>query len=274
MRSLDAARSFLFAPASDGEKLRKALSMGADAVIADLEDAVAPAEKERARQLLRELLQEPEASCLRLARVNGMASGELDRDLDALAGAALDGIVLAKATPEAVELLGGGGPPLVALVETAAGLASVRELAACRRVAALMLGPLDLSVELRLESRLDGQELLLARSQLVLASALAGSRGPIDGAAVVPRDLELLEREGRLARSLGFTGKACIHPSQIEPVNRVFAPSEQELVRARRIVAAYEQHLRDGQGAFLLDGALVDLPVVRWAQAVLASDSS
>lgn len=266
---LASARSFLFAPGSEERKLRNALRSGADAVIADLEDGVAPQEKASARALVPRVLAEEESDALRLVRVNAAGSGLLAKDLAALAGTFVDALVLPKATPEAVEELGPDGPPLVALVETATGLRLSYELASQPRVEALMLGALDLGVELGLEARPDGMEVLFARSKLVLDSAAAGIRGPIDQVRVDLRDAEGLEAETRLARSLGFRGKACIHPAQVDVVNAIFAPSEGELEHARRIVAVYEQTLAEGRGAVALDGELVDLPVVERARQML-----
>ncbi|HEX2044147.1 MAG TPA: aldolase/citrate lyase family protein, partial [Gaiellaceae bacterium] len=191
-------------------------------------------------------------------------------DLRALADVELGALVLPKATPEAVARLGTGGPPVVAIVETAQGLRRAYEVAAAPRVAALALGAVDLGVELRLEPRLDGQEVLLARSLVVLDSAAAGLRAPFDLVHLALQDPESLDAECRLARSLGFRGKLCIHPAQIDVVNRVFSPTGDELERARRVVEAYDRGVAGGAGVVSLDGEMVDLPVVERARQVLA----
>jgi citrate lyase beta subunit len=202
--------------------------------------------------------------------VNGVDSPWWEDDLAALEGLDLDAIVLPKATPEAVEALGSQGPPLIAIVETATGLRLAYETAAEPRVAALCLGAADLGAELRLEPRPDGQEILYARSRLVVDSAAAGLRPPFDVVHLDTRDDAGLEDECLLARSLGMGGKMCIHPAQLAVVNRVFSPSEEQLAWARRVVAAYEDGIREGRGAVSLDGALVDLPVVERARAILS----
>jgi citrate lyase beta subunit len=270
MSSLASARSLLFVPGNDPHKLEKALSAGADAVVADLEDAVPAGEKETARRLVAERLADARTASLLAVRVNGAGTPFWDDDLRALAGLSLDVLVLPKATPEGVAELPREGPPVVALVESARGLKGAHETASAPKVAALALGAVDLGLELGLEPRPDGQEVLFARSQLVLDSATAGIRAPFDLVHLDTRDQEGLERECRLARSLGFRGKLCIHPDQVEVVNRVFSPSEADLERARRVVDVYEQGAAEGRGAVSLDGEMVDLPIVQRARQVLA----
>ena len=158
-------------------------------------------------------------------RVNAVGTAHWEADLEAASSLELDALVLPKATPEAVDSLGSDGPPVVAIVETALGLRNAYETACLPRVGALVLGAIDLGVELGLEARADGQEVLYARSQLVVDSAAAGIRSPFDLVHVDTRDDAGLEAEARLARSLGFRGKACIHPAQVEIVNRVFSPT-------------------------------------------------
>ncbi len=270
MSSLASARSLLFVPGNDGHKLEKALSAGADAVVADLEDAVPAAEKETARKLVAEVFAGPRTASLVAVRVNGAGTAFWDDDLRALAPLPLDMLVLPKATPGAVAELPEEGPPVLAIVESARGLKHAYETASAPRVAALALGAVDLGLELGLEPRPDGQEVLLARSQLVLDSAAAGIRSPFDLVHLDTRDADGLERECRLARSLGFRGKLCIHPAQVEIVNRVFSPQEKEIEHARRIVDVYERSATEGRGAVALDGQMVDLPVVERARQVLA----
>lgn len=268
--SLATARSLLFAPGNDERKLEKALAAGADALVADLEDAVPAGEKEAARAVAGRVLAEPRTGSLVAVRVNAAGTEEWEADLEAVARLALDALVLPKATPDAVAALGPDGPPVVAIVETAQGVRQAYETARMARVAALVLGAVDLGLELGLEPRADGLEVLYARSRLVLDSAAAGIRSPFDLVHVDTRDHEGLEAEARLARSLGFRGKACIHPAQVEIVNRVFSPTEVEVDRARRVVEAYERALAEGHGVVALDGEMVDLPVVERARRVLA----
>jgi citrate lyase subunit beta/citryl-CoA lyase len=263
-------RSILFAPGNDERKLRRALEEPADAVIADLEDAVPAAEKAAARAIVAGVLASAPRGAARFVRVNGVASGLLEDDLEALASLELDGLVLPKAEPgrPAPEL----PSPVVAIVETARGMAGAGELASGTAVAALMLGAVDLGVELRLRPRPDGAELAYFRSTLVLASAVAGIGAPIDGVHLDVRDLEGLEQESLRARSFGMGGKACIHPAQVPVVNAAFTPTAAEVERAHRVIEAYEQARARGAGAVALDGRMIDLPVVEQARQLLADE--
>jgi citrate lyase beta subunit len=260
----------LFAPGSDARKLERALASEADLVVADLEDAVLIGEKASARKLACRLLAETDSRCAKAVRVNGAGTEYFEDDLARVAELELDAIVLPKASPEAVAALPAEGPPVIAIVETAQGLRLSYETACAPRVCALMLGAVDLSVELRLEPRPDGQEILYARSKLVVDSAAAGLLGPFDVVYLGTRDEEGLEREALLARSLGMRGKACIHPAQLPVVNRVFAPSEEQLAWARAVVEAFEEAAAQGRGAVALDGAMIDAPVVERARRLLA----
>lgn len=262
-------RSLLFAPGSDERKLTNALRSDADAAVADLEDAVVPAEKPAARTLVTRVLAEWPARGARFVRVNAPGTEWFDGDLAAVRELELDGIVVPKATPESVAELGAAGPPLLALVETAEGLRLAFETARTPRVAALALGAADLGAELGLEPRADGMEILFARSKVVIDSAAAGLRPPFDVVYLDVRDDAGLEAEARLARSLGFRGKVCIHPAQVPVVNRVFAPTPAELEWAQRVIEAYEEGRREGRGAVALDGAMVDLPIVERARRML-----
>ena len=273
MASLQTARSFLFAPGSEERKLVRALGSGADAVVADLEDAVAPAEKAAARDLTTRLVAETETNAARLVRVNGVGTEWHDADVAAAEASSADGIVLPKATAAAVAAVSDRVDlPIVAIVETAAGLREAFAIASHRSVRALMLGAVDLGLQLGLEPRDDGHEILFARSSLVVDSAAAGLRGPIDRVWVDVRDLDGLTGDCVVGRSLGFRGKALVHPDQIAPTHEAFAPSVDELQRAREIVAAYERAEADGQGVVALDGEMIDAPVVERARELLRDE--
>ena len=273
MASLQTARSFLFAPGSEERKLVRALESGADAVVADLEDAVAPEEKGAARDLATRLLDDARTESLRLLRVNGVGTEWHDGDLAAVSGRGLDGIVLPKATDADVRAVADRvDVPIVAIVETARGLREAFEVASHEQVAVLLLGAVDLGLDLGLEQRDDGQEILFARSSLVVDSAAAGLRGPVDRVWVDVRDLEGLARDCAFARSLGFRGKALVHPDQIAPTHEAFAPTAGELQRAREIVAAYDRAVGDGHGVVALDGDMIDAPVAERARELLKDD--
>lgn len=258
-------RSLLFAPGSDGRKLAKALASAADGVVCDLEDAVAPGDKEAARAVVAEALRAPSGPA-RLVRVNAVGTAWFDDDLAFAARLDLDALVLPKASPEAVVMLGSDGPPVIAIVETAMGLRQAFEIASEPRVAALLLGAVDLGAEVGLEPRPDAREILYARSKVAVDSAAAGLRGPFDVVHLDFGDEAGLEEQCRLARSLGFRGKACIHPAQLETINRVFAPSEDEIAWARRVVESFEGQ---SEGVLAVNGAMVDRPVVERARRIL-----
>jgi citrate lyase beta subunit len=271
---LSVLRSVLFAPASDERKLGRALASDADAVIADLEDGTAPGEKEAARGVVETLFAGVRSRGARAVRVNAPGTEWFDGDLELAGRLELDFLMLPKATPSSVAALGGSGPPVVALVETADGLRLAYETASAERVVALALGTHDLAAELRTTPRPDGLDVLYARSKLVVDSAAAGRRPPIDTPYLDVRDPLGLEEECRLARTLGLRGKLCIHPGQLDIVNRVFAPSEEEVDWARRVVQAYEHGVHGGRGAVALDGRMVDLAVARRAEQLLAEARS
>jgi citrate lyase subunit beta/citryl-CoA lyase len=268
---LERWRSALFVPGNDERRLRKALTTAAHLVIADWEDGTPPAEKAAGRELTARIYAEtPPGGPARAVRVNAAGTPFHRDDIAALGGLALDAILLPKSTPEALAGLPGGVPPVIAIVETARGLRDVRQIAESGRAASLALGAIDLAVEIGIQSRRDGQEVLLARSQLVLESAAAGLRAPIDQVNTALDDVEQLEEEVTLARSLGMRGKMCIHPRQLEPVNRGFGPTEAELAWARELIDEFERAKSEGRGALGVRGEMVDLPVVERARRVLA----
>jgi citrate lyase beta subunit len=255
--------SVLFAPGDDPRKLGKAIDAGATVAIADLEDAVAEPAKAAARDVVAAALAGRAPGAGRCAvRINALETPFAGDDLAMASSAGADAIVIPKARASSLrELDIAALPPIIAIVETAAGLQESAEIATAPGVWALLLGAVDLGVELRLTPRADGLELLFARSKLVIDSAAAQIAPPIDVVHVDIADDDALRSESELARSLGFGGKACIHPRQVAIVERAFAPSADELERARRVVAAYEAARARGAGVIRVDGAMVDLPV-------------
>lgn len=262
-------RSLLFAPGDDLRKLERALSSGADAVVADLEDAVAPNAREEARSIVRGVFAARPTASARVVRVNGARTDDFAHDLELVGELALDAIVLPKADPESMALLPVDLPAVIAIVETAVGLRLAYETACASQVAALLLGSVDLGAELRLESRADGLELLYARARIVESAAVAGIAPPIDGVHVDVRDRAGLERAARFARSLGFRGKACVHPEQVPVVNDVFTFDPDEVERARAILQTYEEALLEGRGVAVHAGQMIDAAVVQRARRTL-----
>ena len=273
MPTLQTARSFLFVPGSEERKLVRALESDADAVVVDLEDAVAPAGKAAARALTARVVGEVETNAVRLVRVNAVGTEWHDADVAAVEASEAEGIVLPKAAATAVAAVADRiDLPVVAIVETAVGLRDAFAIASHASVCALMLGAVDLGLDLGLEPREDALEILFARSSVVVDSAAAGIRAPVDRVWVDVRDLAGLARDCAVARSLGFRAKALVHPDQIAPTHAAFAPSKEELRRAREIVAAYERAAADGRGVVALDGEMVDAPVVERARELLSDE--
>lgn len=268
---LAVARSFLVFPGDDDRKRERALSSGADAVVLDLEDGVAEAAKDEARSRLGAFVAEPGAPA-RLVRVNDPASATGIRDLAAVAELGEVAVVVPKAALETVDRAAEAAKPLLALVEDAVGVRDAYALADHPAVLSLAIGSADLSASLGLVPPGDGTELLFVRSQLVVASAAAGIRPPVDGPCLDVRDPVALEREARTARSLGLRGKLCIHPGQVTGVHRALAPTREEVERARRVIAAWGDMQGRGEAVGVVDGTLVDLPVVVRARAVIEAD--
>lgn len=269
------ACSFLFVPATQPERLPKALASGADLVIADWEDAVAPADKERARTALGDALTAlpaPQRARL-LVRINSEATPWFAADLQALAqltAQGLAGAVVPKAeraqTLQALAQAAGPQAALVPLVESVAGLAAADALAAAPQVARLAFGHLDFQVDAGMACAEDEQELLPVRMALVLASRRAGLAAPIDGVTVDTHNPERMGRDAERARRMGFGGKLCIHPAQVPVLHAAFDPDEAAVTHAQRVRQALEQA---GGGVCVLDGRMVDAPVLAQAEQTL-----
>lgn len=258
-------KTFLFVPGNRPERFDKACAAGADAVILDLEDAVAPAGKQAARDAVRRWL---EAGGRAWLRVNGMETPWHEDDLGLLGLSGVLGVLLPKAErPDELQSITRrmrAGMPLVPLVETALGLWNARELASVSRVQRLAFGSVDFQVDLSIHG--DGDELLFARSQLVLVSRVAGVLPPVDGVTVAIDDDEMLGADVARARRLGFGGKLCIHPRQVPAIQAGFRPSAAELEWARGVI---DVAAAAGQDAVRVDGKLVDKPVIDRARALL-----
>lgn len=266
-------RSYLFVPADRPERFAKALAAGADAVIVDLEDAVAPAAKPAARDALANWLAQARGtgsdSAARLVvRINGADTEWFVDDLALAASPAFAAVMLPKAAePGPVhEAHARTGHPVLALVESAAGMAVARALAREPAVERLVFGTIDFQLDLDLEG--DDEALLAFRSELVLASRLAGIAAPADGVETAIDDAEALAAASRRARCLGFGAKMCIHPRQVATVNAAFAPSAEALAWAQRVIDAAGA----GDGAAVaVDGKMVDAPVLARARRLLAA---
>jgi (S)-citramalyl-CoA lyase len=263
------ASSLLFVPGSRPHRFAKALASGADLICIDLEDAVAPGDKDAARLTVVEALAQLDLARVAV-RINGLATADGLRDLLALRDAAYAPaclLVPMAASPCHVEIarsvLGRPEVGIVPLIETSAGLRAAADIASSPGVTAMMFGGGDLSAELGVA--LEWEPLLAARGQFVLACAGRGI-GLIDVPFVALDDLLGLEREATKARALGFTAKAAIHPDQLPAIRRAFAPSREEVAEAREALAAF----RAGGGqAVRYRGRLLEAPLVRRYEAML-----
>jgi len=259
------ARSYLFVPADRPERFDKALGCGADAVIVDLEDAVAPEKKDAARSALGEWLAATRSSVV--VRINGVDSPWFRDDLALCTLPAVGAVMLPKAE-RAQDLAavsdGAPGKPLLPLIETAAGFDGMRSVAQAPQVERLVFGSIDFQLDLGISD--EGDALLYFRSRLVLASRLANLAAPVDGVSTSIDDMQSLRSDAERARRLGFGAKLCIHPKQVETVNRSFSPSEVEVLWAQRVLDAAA---RSDGAAVAVDGKMVDRPVILRAQALL-----
>jgi len=279
-REVEGWATLLFVPADRPAMLAKAQSRGADAVLVDLEDAIPPDGKSAARAGLRDALHSgalagPAAVCV---RINAVGEGA-ERDLDALAGCSVDAVVLPKAVRaadvafvrDALDrvLPDGDAVALVPQVESTAGILALDELAAVAGVTALAFGGEDFCVDLGVARSDDSLELLMPRA-LVALHARAARLAAIDTVYTAIDDEAGLLREARTARQLGFSGKLLIHPAQVEPVRGVFAPSTEQIAWAERVLEAGPLGGGDGAGVRVVDGKMVDAPVLAQAERILA----
>ena len=283
-------RSVLFTPGDRPEMMRKAPDAGSDVVVFDLEDAVAPDRKTEAREAVREVLADPDFApdcevCVRvnpagiaadddLAGVLGPASGDAEASADDLRET-LDAVMLPKAgSADDAETLADllderdAAVPILALVETAAGILAAEEIAAVPDVDALVFGAEDLAADLGATRTAEGTEVLHAREHVVLAASAAD----VDAIDTVYTDIEDaagLAEETEFAVELGFDGKMAIHPAQVEPINEAFTPDPERVEWAERVLDAKEAADAEGRGVFRVDGEMVDAPLIAQAERVL-----
>lgn len=272
-------KTALYVPGSSARMVEKSRGVDADIVILDLEDAVSENEKEGARARVVAELARP-AAVRRWVRINPVDSPHHLPDLDAVAPARPDAILLAKAEPsslaaldEHLDSLGAdaAGVPVVALVETSVGLFEIAAL--CRsstRLIGLQLGAEDLTAELGVERTSGGEEIRHARHQLALAAHAHGLLAIDTPQLAIGRD-DVLQADLATARSCGMTVKTCIHPSQLAVVASWSRPTDDELAQAERVIAAARAAAEAGRGAAALDGQMIDAPVVARARRIVAA---
>jgi citrate lyase subunit beta/citryl-CoA lyase len=281
-------RSLLFAPGNHERKLRKVGSFGSDAIVLDLEDAVAESEKIAARTSVLDALAGYHETPVVLVRVNAEKTGLMGEDISAVVCGALDGIVVPKVErPETLPLVDAqlaaleedagiavGSIRLLPLIETARGVARCEEIAfnAPARVVTFVFGIGDFTADIGTEPSASGAELSYARSRLVVATRAAGFRAPVDGPFLLDlTDATALVADTRRALQLGFQGRVVVYPPQVEPVQQTFSEvSADELDRLRRVVEGFEAAERTGSASIQVDGRFIDYPPYQRAKERLS----
>ncbi len=258
-------RSWLFAPGHNEKLLRLVFDAGADVVLLDLEDAVPPDKKDRARQMVAEVA----ATRPCWVRVNRPRSEACERDLEVLSGSVLGFRIPKVESAAEIAWVAERAPevPLDCTIESARGVLAAFDIASAPACALLSYGSLDLAMDLGIAA--GEQETLFARSYLVLSARAAGKPPPSDGVHPLLEDDAGLRQEAETARRLGFFGKSALHPRQLPIIHEVFAPTAEEEAWARRILAAFEAS--GGAATRTADGEFVDTPVAERARRLLST---
>jgi (3S)-malyl-CoA thioesterase len=276
-QSMRPFRSVLYIPGSNQRALDKARGLAADAIIFDLEDAVAPDAKDAARVTLREELDMGGyGNRTKLVRINGFDTPWGNADIQAFRNAGIDGLLLPKVNSAYdIETLADmmSDMPIWAMMETASGVLNAREIAAHPRLAGIVMGTNDLVKELGARPGPDRAEIQTALQMSVIA-ARADGVPIVDGVYNAFKDDEGLRRECEQGRDLGFDGKTLIHPAQLAIANEVFAPSAADLELAERQIAAFEEAEAEGKGVAVVDGKIVENLHVVTARALIAKASA
>jgi citrate lyase subunit beta / citryl-CoA lyase len=278
-------RSLLFAPGNHARRVEKALTLPADGVILDLEDAVATSEKAATRPAVVEALTKVRAGKL-YVRVNAMTTEWCYGDITAVVQSGLDGIILPKVEHghelhaadwlignlERERSIAAGSIDLIPIIETALGISNLSMI--CRsgtRVRRLAFGAGDFTLDMGMAWTRSEAELLPHRAACVMESRAAGMEPPMDTVWADLRDTEGFVASARHAAALGFQGKMCIHPDQVGPANAAFTPDEATVARAGRVVAAFDEAEAAGLASIQLDGQFIDYPIVQRARRVLGA---
>jgi citrate lyase subunit beta/citryl-CoA lyase len=266
-------RSLLFAPANRPELLQKFPRYPSDAFVIDLEDGTPEAEKDSARRALPQVVAALCAQGLKaqlFVRTNAPRSQHVHADISATAQMPIDGIVVPKV--ENVSDLDAfkNAAQIIGIIETARGVMNVETIAQAGipNLAALAFGAEDFITDVGGQRSTDGLEVLYARSRVVLAARVAGIQA-LDQVFVNIRDDETFLHDAEFGRHLGYSGKMCIVPRQIEIANAVFSPSADEIDRSRRLIEEYERAQTQGRGAIEFEGSMVDEPLLKRARAIL-----
>ena len=275
-----ANRSYLFAPGNHERRVEKALGLGADVVILDLEDAVAISEKKSTRELINKTLEQPR-NCAVFVRVNAYDTEFCYGDICSIVSENLDGIVLPKLESlddlrsidwllgnlEQERGLPNGSIDLMPIIETAMGLVNIREIVrADTRVKRLAFGGGDYTRDLGMEWTLKEDELLPVRSEMVLASRFGKLEPPVDTVFIHIKEHDAFRSSCSNILGLGFQGKMCIHPDQVPVTNETFTPDPEEVKWSQRIIDEFAKAEKAGIASIQIDGYFVDYPIVEKAQ--------
>jgi citrate lyase subunit beta/citryl-CoA lyase len=280
-------RTALFVPGNRPDRVDKAIATAADRVIIDLEDAVAVSQKEKTRTLVRDKIITHKDRGV-LVRVNGLETDFITGDLEAVVVNELGGLVLPKTENshqvgkihrllvdlEKKQGLQAGSTAVILLTESALGVQNIFQISSAatelNREFLIALGAADYALDMGIEITKDGAELMYPRSRIAVACRAAGIAPPLDTPFMIDlKDIEALKDDAARAKQLGFQGKLCIHPNQIESCHAVFTPSREEISFARRVVDAFKAEEAGGSAAIQVDGKFVDYPVVERSRRIL-----
>jgi len=278
-------RSLLFTPGNQLEKVRKVGDFGADVVILDLEDSVPHSEKDIARMIVKDTISiAGSGGSVVLVRINQFPSPLSEKDLNEVVMKELSGIVVPKVESKfhiakldselnRIEIEKGiemGTLTILPIIETAKGILEAYSIAsASARIMAMAFGAEDLTSDMGIQRTVSGDEIAYARAQVAMSAAAMGIPA-IDTVYIDYVDIDGLVREAKVARKLGFKGKLLIHQNQVLPVNQIFSPSDKELSQAKKIIRAYQETLKKGSGVTVVDGKMVDKPIVERARKLIS----
>ncbi|WP_339104309.1 CoA ester lyase [Haloterrigena salinisoli] len=280
-------RSVLFTPGDRPEMLRKAPTAGADVIVFDLEDAVAPQRKDEARETVRGVLTDPEFDpdcevCVRVNAADSALSADLETVLEPTESGdrGLDSVMAPKVASAADvrdledEIAKYDATlPVFALIESAAGVLAAPEIAAARATDALVFGAEDLSADIGATRSEEGTEVLYARERVVIAAA-ANDCTAIDTLVTDFEADQRLRDDAAFAVQLGYDGKLAIHPAQVDPINEAFTPSEADREWAERVLEAKREADAEGRGVFEVDGEMIDAPLIAQAERIVERASA
>lgn len=277
-------RALLYMPGDNWKMITKSVTLGVDSICMDMEDGTAINKKAEARVTIAKALQELDfGASEKLARINSVGSGWEKDDIEAVLPQHPDGIVIPKVESfeqvewasriiEDAELKNGWKVNSIRIligVETAKGILNLKEIVAHPRLDAIIFGGEDFAASIGAVRTKDAVELLYARQAVIVACA-AYDLQPIDIVTIDYKDLDALKVESEFGARLGFSGKQVIHPNQVPVVQEAFTPSVEAIAYARRIVETFEASQKEGKGAYSLDGKMIDMPLLKNAQKVLA----